>query len=201
MGLMRRFFIGAGLGAIAVCAGAVLWFTVANSRAVTETPKYVVVEKDGDFELRDYPRLALVSTGMSADDRGMDGAFGRLFRFITGANEGERKIAMTTPVLVEGVRGEEGRMSFIVPEDVAGSAPRPRDAAVGLRSHDGGRFAVLRFKGGRTAEVERKAVAALKAEVERRKIATVGEAFFAFYDPPWTPTFLRRNEVMLRTKP
>ncbi|MCC6355567.1 MAG: heme-binding protein [Verrucomicrobiae bacterium] len=195
---MKQIILGAGFGVIAICAGAVLWFTVANSRAVTETPKYIVVEKDGDFELRDYPRLELVSTGMSADDRGMDGAFGRLFRFITGANEGERKIAMTTPVLVEGVRGEEGRMSFIVPKDVAGSAPKPRDAAVGLRSHEGGRFAVLRFKGGRTAEVEREAMAALKAELERRKIATEGDPFFAFYDPPWTPTFLRRNEILVR---
>lgn len=195
---MKRLFIGAGCGAIIAIAAGVLWFTVANSRAVTETPKYTVVEKDGDFEVRDYPRLALVSTGMSPDDRGMDGAFGRLFRFISGSNEAEQKISMTTPVLVEGVRGENGTMSFIVPEGVAGNAPKPRDSNVGLRAHPGGRFAVLRFKGGRSAEVELKAMEALRAETAKRHIATEGTAFFAFYDPPWTPTFLRRNEVMIR---
>jgi len=195
---MRRLFLGAGVGAAALFAGVVLWFTVANSRAVTETPKYTVVEKDGDFELRDYPRLGLVTTGMSADDSGMDGAFGRLFRFISGSNAGEQKIAMTTPVLVEGVRGEEGKMSFIVPAAVAGEPPRPKDAKVRLGAQAGGRFAVLRFRGGRTAEVERAAMGALRAEVARRQIATEGDPFFAFYDPPWTPTFLRRNEVMLR---
>ncbi len=195
---MRRLFLGAGVGAAALFAGAVLWFTVANSRAVTETPKYTVVQKDGDFELRDYPRLGLVSTGMSADDRGMDGAFGRLFRFISGSNEAGQKIAMTTPVLVEGERGKEGKMSFIVPAAVAGEPPHPKDSGVRLGEQAGGRFAVLRFRGGRTAEVERAAKEALRAEVARRQIATMGEPFFAFYDPPWTPTFLRRNEIMLR---
>jgi hypothetical protein len=195
---MKRILLSTGLGAIAIFAVGVLWFTVANSRAVTDTPKYIVVEKDGGFEVRDYPRLELVSTGMSPDDRGMDGAFGRLFRFISGSNEAERKIAMTTPVLIEGIRGEKGTMSFIVPEGVAGSAPKPKDSTVGLRTHAGGRFAVLRFKGGRSADVESKAMEALKSEVAKRNIATEGAPFFAFYDPPWTPTFLRRNEVMIR---
>ncbi len=195
---MQRLLLGTALGAILAAVSVVLWFTIANSRAVTPTPKYSVVEKDGGFELRDYPRLELVCTDMSAADRGMDRAFGRLFRFITGSNATEQKITMTTPVIVEGVRGEKGTMSFIVPEDVAGNAPKPSDPAVGLRTQAGGRFAVLRFKGGRTAEVERKAIGALRSEVAKRKIAIEGEPFFAYYDPPWTPTFLRRNEVIIR---
>lgn len=193
---MKRLLIGAGV--VLALSAAVLWFGVSNSRAVTETPTYSVVQEDGRFELRDYPRLELVSTGMSSEDSGMNGAFGRLFRFISGSNAAERKIAMTTPVLVDGIRGEKGTMSFILPKDAAGSAPKPSDQAVALRAHAGGRFAVLRFKGGRTAEVERKAIDALRAEVAQRRIPTQGDAFFAYYDPPWTPTFLRRNEVLLR---
>jgi hypothetical protein len=31
-----------------------------------------------------------------------------------------------------------------------------------------------------------------------QKIVGQGDPVFAYYDPPWTPAFLRRNEVMFR---
>jgi hypothetical protein len=60
------------------------------------------------------------------------------------------------------------------------------------------RFAVLRFEGGRTAENEKVAIDKLTAWLDGQKIAGKGEPIFAYYDPPWTPVFLRRNEVMIR---
>jgi len=195
---MKRVLLGACLGAIIIAVAFVLWFAIANSRAVTETPRYSVIERDGSFEVRDYPPLKLVTTAMSPDDRGMNGAFGRLFRFISGANEAARDIPMTTPVIVEGRRDEKGAMSFIVPAAEENDPPAPRDSAVSLRTHAGGRFAVLRFAGGREASIEQRAITALRAEIAKRKFSTEGEPFFAYYDPPWTPTFLRRNEVMMR---
>ena len=33
--------------------------------------------------------------------------------------------------------------------------------------------------------------------LEGQKIVRKGEPIFAYYDPPWTPTFMRRNEVMV----
>lgn len=198
MAAMKRLFIAAAYISILMAVAIALWFIITNSRAMTPSPKYTVIEKSGDFEIREYPSLQLVSTGMSPDGRGMDGAFGRLFRFISGSNEEGREISMTTPVIVEGLRGETGTMSFILPDALAAEAPTPDEESVTLRPHPAGRFAVLRFSGAPDAAAERRAIEALDAELKKRALVPQGKPFFAFYDPPWTPDSLRRNEVLVR---
>ena len=75
--------------------GSALFWLVSNSRASTPTPEYKVVRTDGKFEIRDYPEMRVATTGMK--EGGSNSGFGELFRFITGANEGKEKIAMTSP--------------------------------------------------------------------------------------------------------
>jgi len=158
----------------------------------TEIPDYKVVTEDGKFEVREYPELALVRTAAG------EGDFMRLFRYISGANESEQKIAMTAPVLMKH-EGENKGMSFIVPRDVAAAkVPAPKDAAVETDELPAGRFAVYRYSGGRSKANEREALEKLRVWSKERKIETAGEPIFGYYDPPWIPPFLRRNEVMLR---
>ena len=184
--------------ALLVPVAAACWF-VGNSRAATETPAYKVVRADGAFELRDYPSLLVATTPMG--EGGMNGGFGELFRFITGNNERAAKIAMTTPVLID--TGKEGRtMSFIMPRETAEQGvPKPSGDRVTLGKVEAAQFAVLRFGGGRTSENEAGAAARLKAWMDAQQIVARGEPRFAYYDPPWTPTALRRNEVLVRVLP
>jgi len=158
----------------------------------TETPDYQVLMQDGKFEVRAYPALTLVRTASGQGD------FMRLFRYISGGNEAEQKIAMTAPVLMK--HGGEGTgMSFIVPRAVAaGPVPAPTDAAVSVDTLPAGLFAVYRYAGGRNEANERQALEKLRAWTVQRMIEVTGEPLFGYYDPPWIPTFLRRNEVMLR---
>ena len=158
----------------------------------TEIPDYKVVTEDGKFEVREYPELALVRTAAG------EGDFMRLFRYISGANESEQKIAMTAPVLMKH-EGENKGMSFIVPREVAAAkVPAPKDAAVEKDELPAGRFAVYRYSGGRNDANEQEALEKLRAWSKERIIETAGEPIFGYYDPPWIPPFLRRNEVMLR---
>jgi hypothetical protein len=90
-------------------------------------------------------------------------------------------------------------MSFIVPREVAaGKVPAPKDAAVMMDNLPAGRFAVYRYSGGRNEANEQEALGKLRAWIEARKLDVTGEPLFGYYDPPWIPPFLRRNEVMLR---
>lgn len=174
---------------------AVFWFA-SNSRAATETPEYKVIRTDEKFEIRDYPALSLATSPMAAD--GMNGGFGNLFRFITGTNEAKEKIEMTSPVLISNTT-EKKTMSFIMPQaTVSKGVPKPSGEAVSLTSLPATRFAVLRFPGGRNAENEKNAIAALRAWMTAQKLTGKGEPLFAYYDPPWTPIPFRRNEVMIR---
>lgn len=163
-----------------------------SAAMATETPDYKVLSQDGSFEVREYPALTLVRTASG------DGDFMRLFRYISGGNEAEQKIAMTAPVLMKH-EGEKTGMSFIVPKEVAAKAvPEPKDPAVMMDSLPAGQFAVYRYSGGRNEKNEQEALGELRAWIGKKGLEVTGEPLFGYYDPPWIPPFMRRNEVMLR---
>jgi hypothetical protein len=184
---------------VAVVGVGVLVAGCQATRAGYESAPYQVVRSDGKFELRDYPALTVVETPM-ADPNGSDGGFMRLFRFITGANEGKQKIAMTTPVFMSG-SSTNLTMAFVLPAKLnTASVPKPADGALTVRELSAGRFAVLRFRGSRNTKNEAETLAQLQAWLERERLPALSGPVYGYFDPPWTPAFLRRNEVMLRTE-
>lgn len=166
--------------------------------ATTEAPAYERIESEGEIEVRRYPVLQIASTQSPSSDA--NGSFMKLFRYIDGGNASGQKIEMTSPVLV--TKSEtESTMRFILPTELKTTgAPAPKSAEVKIEELDSLHVLAMRFP-GRTSEAREK-----KAETRLRQWATEkgreveGEAIFAFYDPPWTPSFMRRNEVMLRIK-
>ena len=171
------------------------------TRSGYESAPYQVVRADGKFQVRDYPALTVVETPMAAGSRdGSDGSFMRLFRFITGGNEAKQKIAMTTPVFMS-VSDTNATMAFVLPAKLkADAVPKPSDGAVTVRELEAGRFAVLRFSGGRSAKHDAEALGRLRAWMQAEGLKDLSPPVYGYFDPPWTPGFLRRNEVMLRTE-
>jgi DNA gyrase inhibitor GyrI len=170
------------------------------TRAGYESAPYRVVRTSGKFAVRDYPALRVVETPLARVGKDADGSFLRLFRFITGANEAKQKIAMTTPVFMSG-SDTNATMAFVLPAKLPTDAvPKPSDAAVTVRELPAGRFAVLRFSGGRSAEHDAEALGRLRAWMRAEGLQELSPPVYGYFDPPWTPGFLRRNEVMLRTE-
>jgi hypothetical protein len=203
--MKRKTMIYLSATAIFVLASIFAWNTMA--RAAYESAEYKVVESDGKFEVREYPDLMLVATTTKLDAQGRDGSFMKLFRYISGANESEKKISMTTPVFMENDKKESAvQMGFVMPKDVAaGGVPAPTGQGVDVRKRVGGRFAVLRFAGQLTTKSAKESETKLRTwmatkglvaddSVESSGVETAG------YDPPFTPGPLRRNEVLIRLK-
>ena len=179
--------------------GALAYWLLTTSRAMTRTPRYKLLLKDGNFELREYPPLTVVNAPTVG--AGMDNSFRKLFGYITGGNETSEKIAMTTPVLI-GAAGGERTMGFIMPDNVsAQGVPKPSDPSLSLGQLDPGRFAVLRFNGECSGANEAHAMDTLTQWLTTRNLIAQGTSVIAYYDPPWTPLFLRRNEVMIPVQP
>ena len=170
------------------------------TRAGYESAPYQVVRTSGKFTVRDYPALQVVETPMVVPGKDADGSFMRLFRFITGANAAKQKIAMTTPVFMSG-SDSNATMAFVLPAKLQSDAvPKPSDATVMVRELPAGRFAVLRFSGGRSAKHDAAALGRLRMWMQAEGLKELSPPVFAYFDPPWTPGFLRRNEVMVRTE-
>lgn len=194
----RMIILTALVGLIGV--GVTTWAMAA--RAVYESAEYKVIESDGKIEIREYPDLMLVSTRSEMDSQGRDGSFMRLFQYISGANEDQKKIAMTTPVFMEGKTGDANvSMGFVMPKEVAADGvPEPKGAGVEIRKREGGRFAVIRFSGRLDKQLAREQEAKLREWMEVKGLEGAATSEAAGYDPPFTPLRLRRNEVLIRLK-
>ena len=183
--------IGLGVGLIALA-----WWIYKRSRFDAELAPYTVLRRDEPFELRRYPSLPVATTPIRGDN---DKAFMRLFRFIDRDNAAGEKIAMTTPVFFDGQPGAHEKMSLVMPQKTArAGVPAPSSTAVALDKRPPQRVAVFRFSGGTCAEREREAVAKLRAWMISEGLQSFGEPTIAYYDAPFIPGFLRRNEAMLR---
>lgn len=164
----------------------------------SETAPYQAIKTDGKFELRQYPALTLVEASQST---GADSSFMRLFRFIGGNNEQHQKIAMTTPVFMDGSQ-TNSTMAFVMPKAMGtNNTPRPKDGGLVVKTMPPGLFAVLRFKGYRNAKNEAEALARLRQWMKAQGLAECSPPVFAYFNPPWTLGFLRHNEVMIRVAP
>ena len=179
------------------------FLSVFGVRSVFEQPPYKIVATLGSgIEIRAYGPLVAVET------RADDGGFGRLFRYITGANGRGQLIAMTAPVEERG--GPPGRlaavdttgepvMRFFLPSVIAANPPTPQDPRIRVTKLPARMIATIRFSGriDRISEHAAKLKAVL-AEADRKSI---GPAYVLGYDPPFTIPFLRRNEVAIDLAP
>jgi hypothetical protein len=178
-----------------------------------EEATYSVVERDGEFEIRDYAPLVLAETVVAGSfDRAGNEAFSRLFRYISGDNRSRHKVAMTAPVS-QGSAGEKIAMtapveqqpaedrwvvSFTMPaSSTLETLPEPGDPQVTLRQVPARRMAALRYSGLWTESTYLRHKMELESWVRDRGLRIAGDALWARYNPPFAPWFLRRNEILV----
>jgi len=193
---------------------------LASSDAMAiEEPSFRVLEKDGAFELREYAPHLVAETRVDASftDAG-NAAFQRLFRYISGDNVTQQKIAMTAPVTqsLRKAPGEKIAMTAPVTQVAAGNAytvafivpakysldtvPQPRDPRVEIRAVSAQLVASWRYSGRWTESNYQESEARLRHQMAERDLEAIGEPILARYNPPFMPSFLRRNEVLIPVK-
>ena len=195
---MRRFASIAIVGLAAAAAGL---FVAAASAA--EEPPHKVVTRDGNFEIRDYPSLTIaeVTVRASRNDAAYAG-FRKLAGYIFGANAEKQKIEMTAPV-IEARAGEPGgrdgwTIQFVMPKgSTLATMPKPDDALIRMHETPATRYAVLGYSGLAGDAVVEEKTRELKSILDARGFKAAGAPLLAFYDPPWTPWFMRRNEILI----
>ena len=177
-----------------------------------EQPHYRLDRTLADHvELRTYEPRVAAETAITGNADGE--AFGRLFRYITGANAAGasmtgtgpvqrspdqtpngRMIPMTAPVEFAGNAGDR-RMRFFLPKTAAAQPPSPTDPKVRIVTLPGTQVAALGFSGTLSAASRAKAAATLQAVLSGAGLQEAGPGSVLSYDPPFTIPFLRHNEV------
>jgi hypothetical protein len=199
---IRHFIIVAGLIIIGVIPA-----------MATEEAPYTVIKTDDIFELREYAPQILAEIIVEGDLEGAGSkAFNPLFRYISGDNKSRGKIAMTAPVSQE-QQGEKISMtapvsqqrvqgkwavSFTMPASYTmETLPTPDDSNIKLRQVPARRVAAVRYSGFWSEEKYLLHKEKLEKWIKDNRFTVSGEPVWARYNPPFTPWFMRRNEILV----
>ena len=202
-----------GLVAGAVAAGAALIggaFYVLQERQ-TEEPDYRALKTDGDFQIRDYPAMAVAETVVQGPRKAaLSEGFGRIADYIFAKSRPGEKIAMTVPVtqdsgdpmasdppLFDDELEGAWRTRFVMPAGrTSDDLPEP-PAGVELVDLPPRKVAVVSFSGRADDPMLAEQEDRLRGWLARTGEKSAAEPEYAFYNSPVIPGPLRRNEVWL----
>jgi len=166
---------------------------------MTEKIDYSITRVVDNLEIRRYPDVIIATVRGYSDNE----AFGILFDYIAGSNKSKKKIEMTAPVISSEkipmtvpVVSRTGSFSFVLPSSYSmNTVPEPSDARARIEEIKSRSVAVIRFRGYTSDENVKSKVIMLLDKLRKNGIDSQGEPFLMRYNPPFTPGFLRRNEV------
>ncbi len=174
---------------------------------------YTVERTDGVFQVRRYTPQVVAETVVDGTlEEAGNKAFRPLFNYISGANRSQGKIAMTAPVAQqrEGEKiamtapvGQEAlsnhwAVTFMMPTNYTiETLPQPTDDTVRLRAIPARRMAAVQYSGTWSQQRYERNLARLREWMKAQGLAAAGDPVWARYNPPFTPWFLRRNEVLV----
>ena len=181
-----------------------------------EEPEYEVLDRNSGYEIRKYAPYIVAEVDVDGNIREAGKkAFRILAGYIFGDNQGERKMNMTVPV--EARERESGtKMAMTAPVTTSindtdaytyafvmerkysmETLPKPNDPRIRLLQVESRIMAALRYTGRWTESNDQKHTMELLAALDARGIDVAGAPVLARYNAPFTPWFLRRNEVLV----
>ena len=204
---MRKYMMWILAGVVIV--GAIVWGPIVSN---VEQAKYTVVTTSDNIEIRDYAPMLVAEVEVTGDRKeSINQGFRLIADFIFGNNSAAQKVAMTTPVIqqpsekiamtapvIQQGDGNTWKVRFVMPtEYTIDTLPKPNNKAVKIERIEGKRFAVIRFSGLAGNDSLKEKTNLLNAYIDTNKLSTISTPVFAFFNPPWTLPFMRRNEVMI----
>ena len=184
-----------------------IFYFWANISIALEETSYRVIATNQIYEIREYDDRLAVQTSQK---NGQNGAFRKLFKYISGSNISSTKIEMTTPVtqsvkidmttpVTQKFQDGEMIMQFFLPSKFQlKTAPQPLGEDLSIVVVKGGKYAVKKYSGRSTYNNFEKHSKLLLEALFSDNITTVDNPIKATFNGPLTPFFLRRNETMVR---
>jgi len=165
-----------------------------------ETPDYKVVKTIGDVEIREYPKMIVAKTSLTSssfDNSGSNG-FRTIAGYIFGGNQGNQKIAMTSPVVMN--MGDSATMYFVMPKQYQKEQlPTPNSASVEIVEEAPKTLAVIKYGGFSSDEKIKRYCKKLEGTLTQNSIQWKGGFMYMGYNAPWD-VVNRRNEVAVEVQ-
>ena len=161
-----------------------------------EEANYTIIDKNDIYEIRKYSDRLAVETMTS----GIDSNFRKLFNYISGRNDTEEKIKMTTPVTQVEKNGNMSMQFYLPSKFNSENVPNPSRDDVKIINIEGGYYAVLRYSGRASDGNFLKHKKILEEKLQKNKVSIISPPIRATYDSPFTLPMNRRNEAMFKVE-
>jgi len=180
-----------------------------------DEPKFEIVTSEDNIQIRDYQPIIVAEVEVSGERaKSINNGFRMIADYIFGNNTTSKKIAMTAPVMQQSGEkiamtapvtqqgnGNFWKVRFVMPSNYTiQTLPAPHNTQVKLIEIPSKRFAVIRFSGFNSEHNISVHREKLFHYISKNKLTTVEEPVMAFYNPPWTLPFLKRNEIMIELR-
>ena len=176
-----------------ICTFFVLPYSIVMAN---EEAKYEVVDKNEIYEIRKYSDRLAVETATSNQNSG----FRKLFNYISGSNESNEEIKMTTPVTQIEKDGSMTMQFYLPVKFNEDNVPNPSNPEVNVLTMKGGYFAVITYSGRASDNNFIKHKEILEKELNKNNISIISPPIRATYDSPFTLPMNRRNEAMYKVE-
>jgi hypothetical protein len=164
-----------------------------------EEPSWTLVAQLDNVEIRQYAPVIQARTLIDSNSES-SGGFRTLADYIFGGNAEEQSIAMTAPV-EETLSDDAAYMAFTMPSEYGlDDLPAPTDGLVTLHEVSSRTMAVVSFSGWARDSVVAKQTRILLETIDAYGWVAVNTPSLNQYNPPWTPPWNRRNEVMVQVQ-
>ena len=173
-----------------------LFFLPYSTSMAYEEANYEVISKNEVYEIRKYSDRLAVETMTS----GIDSNFRKLFNYISGRNDTQEKIKMTTPVTQVEKNGNMSMQFYLPSKFNSENVPNPIRKDVKIVNIKGGYYAVLRYSGRASDGNFLKHKEILEKELKKNSISIISLPIRATYDSPFTLPMNRRNEAMFKVE-
>ena len=172
----------------------ILGLIITSKGMAYEEANYKVVKKNEIYEIRKYSDRLAIETDIS----NQGSSFRKLFNYISGNNEDNEEIKMTTPVTQMEKKGNMTMQFYLPSRFNKENIPRPSNPDVKILNIKGGYYAVTIYS-GRTSDknfIKHKSI--LESELKKDGISILSPPIKATYDGPFTLPLSRRNEAMFK---
>ena len=171
----------------------VLFFISIISMSQYETQEYELISNLDEIEIRYYPSSIMVKY---IDYENLNRGFNYLFRYISGGNDLNKKIKMTTPVHME--RGDKkSSMEFVLPREFSfKNIPKPINSEVKVYESENLFYAAISYSGYTNADKEKTVIKKIKSKLFEKNIEIIGKEKVLVYNSPYK-FFNRRNEIII----
>ena len=172
----------------------ILGLIITSKGMAYEEANYEVVKKNEIYEIRKYSdRLAIETEILNQGS-----SFRKLFNYISGNNENNEEIKMTTPVIQVEKKGSMTMQFYLPSRFNKDNIPSPSNSDVKIINIKGGYYAVITYSGSdNSASLQRHKIL-LKSYLKADNILIISPPIRASYNRPFTLPKLRRNEVMFK---